>query len=230
MKTHLPTPRILLMLLLTSGFVALLAVIADAAGAGETGAVDRQLLLLLRNPNDLADPLGPDWLESVSRDVTALGSFTVLTGVSLAVAGLLLLEDLRRMAVYLCLSIAGGMVVSHLLKLAVARPRPELVPHATDVHSLSFPSGHSMLSAVVFLTLAALASRALVHRRSKIYLMAVAVLAAMAVGVSRVHLGVHWPSDVAAGWAAGAAWALLCWECAERLERRGHLRSKPVED
>ena len=133
------------------------------------------------------------------------------------------LQVRRRLA-----AVGGGIVLSSLLKAGFERPRPELVPHGSLVYTASFPSGHSMMAAVVYLTLGALLARAQPRRRLKVYLLALAVLVTVAVGISRVYLGVHWPTDVLAGWTIGGAWALLWWAVALGLQRRG--RIEPEEE
>jgi undecaprenyl-diphosphatase len=114
-------------------------------------------------------------------------------------------------------------VLSSILKLGTDRPRPDLVAHLVEVHTASFPSGHAMLSAVVYLTLGGLLSRVERPWRIKIHLLSVAVILTLLIGVSRVYLGVHWPTDVLAGWCAGATWAMLCWRVALALQRRGEI-------
>ncbi len=190
---------------------------------GETGAFDRAAMLALREPGDPSDPVGPRWLEEVARDVTALGSHVVLTAVTLAVVGYLALDGRRRAALLVAASVGGGMALSSALKLGFNRPRPELVPHAVEVYTLSFPSGHAMLSAVTYLTLGALLMRVQARWRLRAYVLSLAVLTTLLVGVSRVYLGVHWPTDVLAGWCVGTAWALLCWLVALRLQREGEV-------
>ncbi len=196
------------------------AELADEVLEGDTHALDEALLLAMRTPGDLSDPLGPGWLEEIGRDFTALGGVGVLTLVTLSVAGFLALAGKGRSAVFLLLAVGGGLLVSTLAKQGFDRPRPDLVPHESIVYTASFPSGHSMLSAVVYLTLGVMLARAQPRRGVKAYLMSVAVLLALAVGVSRVYLGVHWPTDVLAGWTAGAAWALACWLAATWLAAR----------
>ena len=195
--------------------------LADAVTDGPPGHTDERLLLSLREPDDPADPLGPAWLEEAARDVTALGSYPVLGLLVAAVAGGLLATGHRSAAVFVLAATLGGMALSPLLKGAYARPRPELVPHGARVFTSSFPSGHAMLSAVVYLTLGAVLARLADRRRAKLYAVGVAVVVAGLVGVSRVYLGVHYPSDVLAGWCAGLAWAVTCWLAARRLQRRG---------
>ncbi|MBW8268055.1 phosphatase PAP2 family protein [Caldovatus aquaticus] len=205
--------------------LALLAffALAEAVLEGETRAFDRAVLLALRARADPSDPAGPRWLEEAARDVTALGSTAILGFATLAVAGYLALARRRAAARLVLVAVAGGALLSSLLKLGFERPRPDLVPHAAAVYTASFPSGHAMLSAVTWLTLGALLMRIEPRRRVKAYVLAMAVLTTLLVGASRIYLGVHWPTDVLAGWSLGAAWALLCWLVALRLQRRGRV-------
>ncbi len=199
---------------------------------GETHAFDTAVLLALRSPTDTADPLGPGWVEELGRDVTALGGIGVLVALTLAVAGFLWLDGKRREMWFVLAAVAGGQVASTLFKLGFDRPRPDLVPHGSITYTSSFPSGHAMMAAVTYLTLAALLAREQPRRRMRAYLLAVAVIVTLAVGISRVYLGVHWPTDVLAGWAAGAAWALMCWTIADWLypaEARGELTPSTIE-
>jgi undecaprenyl-diphosphatase len=213
--------RVLVVLLLVAGFGWAFVELTDEVREGETRAFDTAILLALRVPGDPADPLGPRWFEELARDVTALGGVGVLTLLTLAVAGLLWLQGRDRSMVLVLVSVAGGLLLSTLFKEAFARPRPDLVPHGATVYTASFPSGHSMMAAVTYLTLAVMYARVEPLRAVKIYLIAVACLIILLVGASRVYLGVHWPTDVLAGWLAGATWALLCWLIARWLQRRG---------
>lgn len=189
--------------------------VADEVIEGEARAIDTTLLMLFRSSGDAADPLGPQWLEILARDITALGSLGVLGVLVVASAGFLHLAGRPRTALFVIAATGGGALASSLLKAAFSRPRPDIVPHATEVATASFPSGHAMVSAVVFLTLGALLARQAAAPPLKLYLVGVATVLAGIIGVSRVYLGVHWPSDVLAGWAAGAAWALACWAVAQ---------------
>ncbi|MFO1067556.1 MAG: phosphatase PAP2 family protein [Geminicoccaceae bacterium] len=201
--------------------------IADEVMEGEAFGFDERLLLALRVPGDLADPLGPAWVEEAARDITALGSTVVLTLVTLAAIGFLLIVGKRHAAAVVAVATVGGTLLSTALKELFGRPRPELVPHAMETFTASFPSGHAMLSAVTWLTLGALLARFQPRRRVKAYILSLAVLLTLLVGTSRVYLGVHWPSDVLAGWSLGAAWAILCWLIAERLQREGKVETDP---
>jgi undecaprenyl-diphosphatase len=199
--------------------VWLFAAIAGVVMEGDTQAIDQRLLLAMRDPGDHS-PLGPPSVQDAARDVTALGGVTVLTLVTLATGGFLLLDGNKHMALFVYGSVAGGTLLSDLLKELFQRPRPELVPHAAYVSTTSFPSGHSMMSAVTYLTLGALLARSHQRKRLKAYFLLLAGLLTLMVGVSHVYLGVHWPTDVLAGWTAGASWAIFCWLVARWLQGR----------
>lgn len=190
---------------------------------GDTHAFDSTILLALREAGNLADPIGPGWLEEAARDITGLGGFTVLTIITLATVTYLLMAGKRGAALLVLVAIVGGTLLSTGLKLGFERPRPDLVPHAAQVYTASFPSGHAMLSAITYLTLGALLTRVEKSRRIRAFIMGFAVAMTLLVGMSRVYLGVHWPSDVLAGWSVGAAWASLCWFVALQLQRHGQV-------
>ncbi len=198
------------------GFIWLL----DEVLEGDTGSFDKSLLLALRNPADPADPVGPGWLEELARDFTALGGTGFIVFILVASAIYLWLKGHRWSMLVLVASVGSAQIASSLLKHFIARPRPELVPHGSIVYTASFPSGHSLMSAITFLTLAALLAEHEPRRAIRIFMIAVAIFLSLGVGVSRVYLGVHWPTDVLAGWCVGAAWALGCWLIATVLERR----------
>lgn len=178
---------------------------------GETRHFDEMILLGLRQASDLAIPVGPAWLTKVMTDLTALGGITVLSLITVLVVVFLLLRGSTHTSAFVTVSILGGWILSTLLKLGVARPRPELVSHLVVVSDFSFPSGHAMLSAVTYLTLGALMSRMEQRRPLKLFYLLTALLLTILIGCSRVYLGVHYPTDVLGGWTAGAAWASLCW-------------------
>ena len=206
------------------GFVELSELARDTSAH----AFDTRILLMFRTPGDPDNPIGPLWVEEAMRDITALGSASVLILITAGVVLYLLMTGRRSAALLVFVSVAGGQVLSSLLKLGIDRPRPELVSHLAEVYTMSFPSGHAMLSAVTYLTLGALLARIEKRRATKIYVLSVAVLITVLVGASRVYLGVHWPSDVLAGWCAGFAWAMLCWLVANFLRQRGGLREEPT--
>jgi undecaprenyl-diphosphatase len=183
-------------------------VVADEVSEGSTLALDNAILLALREPNDPSNPLGPPWLEEAARDITSLGSPTILGILVAAFVGYLFLTGRKWTAGFLATSVVGGAIVSTVLKLLFDRPRPD-IPGVTRVFSASFPSGHAALSAVVYLALGAILSDMTSQRPAKVFLYGVALFLTLIVGMSRVYLGVHFPSDVVAGWSLGAAWALL---------------------
>ena len=199
--------------------------LADAVGEGSTEALDRKILLSLRNPDDLSDPIGPPWLEETMRDITGLGSVFTIVFLTAAVAAYLALSGKTRIGGFVIAAVGGGEMVSTVLKLFYQRPRPDLVPHGMDVFTASFPSGHAMMSAIAYLTLATLLARVDPRRRVKALVLFLGVAMTLLVGISRVYLGVHWPSDVLAGWCVGAAWAALCWFVALQLQRRGEVEA-----
>ncbi|PJI39585.1 phosphatase PAP2 family protein [Ferrovibrio sp.] len=204
------------------GFVALVDEVLD----GEIHDIDGRLLLALRNARDISDPLGPRWFEELMRDITAFGGTGPLTFITLAGIVYLLLRRRLRTALFLFAAIAGGQLLSSLLKLGFDRPRPDLVPHGASVYTASFPSGHAMMTAIVYLTLAALLARSESRRRIKTFLLLLAATVTLLVGISRVYLGVHWPSDVLGGWMIGSAWAAGCWTLVVLLQRQGELEGE----
>ncbi len=215
--------RTVVVMLLAAAGIWAFAELAGEVLEGDTVAADRALLLLLRAPGNPADPLGPPWLEETGRDLTALGSTVVLALLTLAVAAFLWLRGLHGAAWLLLGATLSGMLVSFALKDLFDRPRPDLVPHGMHVATASFPSGHSMMAAVVYLTLGVLLARVEPRLRLKLYVLSTAILLTLLVGITRIYLGVHWPSDVLAGWTIGAAWALASWLVARLLQRSGRI-------
>jgi undecaprenyl-diphosphatase len=203
--------------------------IADEVGEGQTRAFDDAVLMAMRSADDPSDPIGPEWFEEAVRDITSLGSATVLVLVSLIVIGFLLMSSAEGAAALVAVSVGGGMLLVRLLKGVFERSRPDVVPHAVQVFTNSFPSGHATLSAVTYLTLGALLARVERPRAARMYFLGVAITLTILVGLSRVYLGVHWPTDVLAGWCVGGAWAILCWLVAARLQRRGTVE-KQIEN
>jgi undecaprenyl-diphosphatase len=199
--------------------------VSDLVLGGATQNFDDRVLRALRRADDASVPIGPSWLRIVALDVTALGSGTVLGLFVTAIAGFLLLQGLRRTAAFIVVASVGGWVLNALLKEFFRRPRPDTVPHLSQVMSLSFPSGHAMTSAAVYLTLGALLMRVADRRATKIYCMTCAMVMAGLIGITRVYLGVHYPTDVLAGWLVGLSWALVCWMVERALEQKTGLPS-----
>jgi undecaprenyl-diphosphatase len=217
-----PVALLLVAVALAWGFVEL----ADEVIEGTTANSDESILLAMRNPTDPADPIGPRWVEEIARDVTALGGMAVLSLVTFTVVSFLWTLTRRRVAIYMLVAVMGALVIGSVLKLGFARPRPALVPHGSHVYTHSFPSGHAMMAAATYLTLALLVARIVKNRYLQVLVVCLAILVTLAVGVSRVYLGVHWPSDVLAGWALGTLWALVCWLVATWLQAHGDLEKE----
>ena len=196
---------------------------------GDTQAFDERVLRALRDPADPSVPIGPRWLRIAALDVTSLGGATVIGLTVAAVVGFLLLQGMSRTALFVLLASAGGWLLNNVLKTVFARPRPEVVPHLHEVMSLSFPSGHAMTSAAVYLTLGAMLMRLSERRITKIYCMGVAMLATLLIGSTRLYLGVHYPTDVLAGWLIGMSWALMCWLVERRIERQAGLKKEQAQ-
>lgn len=204
------------------GFVEL----ADEVLEGSTQSIDETILLSLRAAEDPSMPVGPLWLGEVMRDLTALGGATLLFLLTFSIVIYLMLQRRLGSMTFLIAAIVGGALVSLILKETFGRPRPDLVTHLSYVTTSSFPSGHSMLAAVTYLTLGALLARIHESRRLKAFFLVVAVVLTVLVGFSRVYLGVHWPTDVLGGWTVGAAWAILCWFVARWLQARGRIEQE----
>lgn len=198
--------------------VLILAFILIGNGVGEVDFDDRILLALRAAPDD---PLGPRSVENAVMHLSALGSGVVTGLLTLIAVMFLFLARRRAYAVLVLVCALGTLVFMELLKSLYERPRPTSVTHIDPPGGLSFPSGHSMIAAALYLTLAVLIARALPERRLRIFVIATGAFIAMLVGFTRLYLGVHYPTDVLAGWAAGVAWAVLCWAVARHLQRRG---------
>jgi undecaprenyl-diphosphatase len=203
------------------GSIWVFAEVADEVSEGEFQEIEEDFMRSLRDPSDPTRAIGPTWAEEVGRDLTALGGIAALSLVTLLVLGFLLLARHHRAAILLAVAMSGGLVLSLALKNMFDRPRPDVIPHLSHVMTSSFPSGHSMLSSIAYLTLGSLLARTVAKRRLQLYFVAAALLVSFLVGASRVYMGVHYPSDVLAGWAAGTAWAAGVWLVALWLQRRG---------
>lgn len=198
---------------------------------GDTQTLDTKILVALRNAADPSKTIGPTWVEFAMMDLTALGGPTVLGLVVFAVVGFLALQTRYRTALVVLFTAATGEIANYAMKSAFMRPRPTIVPHLRDVVSTSFPSGHAMESAIIYLTLGAMLMRVAERRLTKVYVLAMAGVLTFLVGISRVFLGVHYPSDVIGGWIIGFVWASICWLAAQQFEPITHVkeeRDKPA--
>lgn len=213
------------LLIVTAGAWGLIELAAHALAA-DAQVFDDWMLRMMRTAGNAQKPIGPPWMPGVARDITALGSWTVLLLLLAAVACFLYLDRRRAAMRFVLAAILSGFALNTLLKLAFARERPEVVAHLTPVQSASFPSGHAMMSAVAFLTLGTLLSRLASERRLKYCVLALAVVLTGLIGASRVYLGVHYPTDVLAGWTAGVLWSTLWWLVVVTLQRRGRIEER----
>ncbi len=212
-------------LVAAAGLLAFLG-LADAVTDNHTRLFDLDIMLMLRAPGDPARPIGPAWLRLAATDVTALGSIVDLALIVLAVAGLFAAQRRWREAALLIAACASGLILVNVIKVVVGRERPPIAMHAVEGVNASFPSGHATLSAIVYLSLATLVAHFADRRRVAVYALGAGLFLTLIVGASRVYLGVHWPTDVIAGWALGAGWAMLWWLIAWLVEhRRGRGRA-----
>ena len=214
--------RLLSGIIVVAALVLGFAFLASEVIDGDTKAFDERVLQFFRTQSG-PSPAGRPWLRDAMRDITALGSTSVLTIVVVGVVGFLAVSGLRHAAGMVLVSVALGVLLSNSLKVVFARPRPELISADLVVYTASFPSGHTTLSAVVYLTLGALLCRTQSSLTVKTYILCFAAFLTGIVGFSRVYLGVHWPTDVLAGWLVGGTWALLCWFVMIWLQSRGEV-------
>lgn len=212
----------------TLGFI----LIAGFVSSGSTDHFDMQILKSFRYPGNLARPIGPGWLFEVMRDITSLGGTTVVSLITFFVIGYFILQKQYSMLFLVLAAVIGGVVIDLELKELFGRIRPQIIPSLIPEKSFGFPSGHSMMSTIIYLSLASLIARLQVRRRDKIYIISVAVFLSFMIGISRIYLGVHYPTDVLGGWSLGLAWAAFCWFVAWYIskKRSGKIIKKSRDD
>lgn len=203
------------------GSLVLFAEVTDLVMEGKLHDTERQWMRSLRLPDDSAQPIGPRWLQHVGLDISALGGAAVLTLMTVLVIGYLLLQGRYHATIFLLVAAVGGMMLNKSLKVYFGRERPDIVPHLSEVSSASYPSGHSMISSIIYLTLGVMMARSVKSRRLRVYFVSTALGLTFLIGLSRIYLGVHYPTDVVAGWAAGTAYAIVCALVSYWLQRRG---------
>ncbi|CAN7461034.1 phosphatase PAP2 family protein [Phenylobacterium sp. LjRoot225] len=225
-RAELHPPRVVrwlwpsLLLLAVAG--ALLAAhIAEEIAEGDTFRSDRAILLALRRPGDISRPIGPEWLLQSAVDISALGGFTLLWIFGAAGIGYLALRRRRAEAAWLGASLVGASIIDTVLKSLFDRARPDPSLHLAFVANASFPSGHAMISAAVYLSLGLMIAETDPRLLGRICLLAFMCLMVILIGCTRVYLGVHWPSDVVAGWCLGTVWALMVFAAMRWLRRNG---------
>ena len=199
--------------------------IAAEVTRGESKFLDDFLIKYLRHDGSFlsADNL---WLTGMMTDITALGGATVIFMITSAVVFYLLIQRQREFMWLILIATIGGAILSFGLKEIFARERPPLIFHLLTVKSLSFPSGHAMMSSMVYLTQGALLAKVQTNKNLRVYILLVAILLVFLIGISRIYLGVHYPTDVFAGWSAGLAWASLCWLAARYLQRKRERKNR----
>lgn len=209
--------------------------IAEDMMEGEGHGVDALALAFFRPSANPHDALGPTWFEHAVAELTTFGGTANLTLIALVVILFLLIQKRLASVLLVVFALGGGAIISESAKVLFGRDRPPLIYRAVETANASFPSGHAMLSTVTYLTLGALLAQVMPRKREKAFVFAVAVALALIVGASRVYLGVHWLSDVLAGWALGAAWAMICWLAAWWIRRNlrrhpGVIPEPPLDD
>jgi len=180
----------------------------------ETEKFDEAVMLAIRE----SDPTRSPRVGEIARDLTALGGVTVLTIVTLVSFGVAVFSGRTKLGWLGVSAVVAGSLATSLLKHSYDRPRPDLFEHGSWVYNTSFPSGHSMMSAVVYLTLGILVARIQSRRAVRWFIVSVSIMLTLLVGLSRIYLGVHWPTDVAGGWMLGGAWAVLFWLVAMKVD------------
>ena len=213
---------LLVMLSIVLG-ISVFFTISNLIQAGSIQKYDELILYSFRDPQDVTIPIGPVWLKEVMRDVTSLGGGTVLTILIVNISLFLLLKKKYFAFFFVIVASLGGFFVDISLKSLFARERPDIMLHLTLVTSKSFPSGHSMMSAAIYPTLAAIIARIQGNFKIRIFVISASVVLMILIGFSRVYLGVHYPSDVIGGWTAGLTWATICWFAALYFERKNLL-------
>jgi len=196
-------------------------VLASGVSRGRTDGIDTSILLAFRKARDLNDPIGPLWLEEAVRDITALGGLVVSAMAIVLMWAIDMLFRRPRAALYHLAAILAGLGATFWLKDLFDRPRPDLVPHHARILTNSFPSGHAATAAMAHLTIGAFIARNCARPRFKALALGSACALTFLVGVSRVYLGVHWPTDIVAGWTLGGSWALAAWMLEGSLRRSG---------
>jgi undecaprenyl-diphosphatase len=210
--------------------ISLFLWIADEMREEGPHGIDERVLMFLRSGANPHDALGPAWLQRAATELTTLGGTTNLTLIVIIAVAFLLLHRRVASALFVVVAVLGGTGISEAIKALFGRDRPPLIYRAVDSANASFPSGHAMLSTITYLTLGALLAQVMAKRRQKVFVFATAMVLALIIGASRVYLGVHWMTDVLAGWSLGAAWAMTCWLAAWSVRRFLRRRRTPVSE
>ncbi len=216
---------VLLSFFLIVGGVWLTVELADDVIDGQTQEVDVAILMALREGSDADNPIGPPWVEEMMRDFTSLGGTGILTLIVVSITLYYLIQGRYKEMLVLVIAVVGAYLLSFYFKGLFNRPRPQFVPDSEYIYSASFPSGHALLSAATYLTLGGILAQLFQRYRVKAFVLILALFIMVLVGFSRMYLGVHYPTDVLAGWLIGTIWATVCWLVVRWLRQRGTLRS-----
>lgn len=188
------TGALFVFIVAVSGFVAL----ADEVREGEALAIDVRIL-------EMINQISTAWLDRFFTVVTWLGDFLFVTAVSVGLCGVLLKKRAYRSVATVASVMLGAVFISQALKLLFARPRPELWEALVHVSTPSFPSGHAIASSALALTVVYF----LWSKAWRLSVVVIGVLYVVLIGFSRLYLGVHYPSDVVAGWLVSTAWFVI---------------------
>ena len=221
--------RLLSLLLGAAGALWLFLGVTGEVREGETSPIDTAGLLLFRVTGNPSQSIGPRWVQESARDITALGGFTVLTLITVVTIAILIIARKRLQAAIFAVTVIAAQAISEIIKAWVARPRPPPMLHHDLIYSSSFPSGHATMSPVVYLTLAAFISAGQSRHSVKVMMFGLAVALIIAIGVSRVYLGVHWPTDILAGWSLGSAVAVAATLALMVAANKGRAAGAPPE-
>lgn len=218
-------------LLVGSLGLALFAAVANGIGEGDEQSFDWAILSWTRPYADQPDrPIGPWWLHEAAIDITSLGGISVLLIFALMAVGFLLIRGKKLSALLMLVGLAGGVLLSEGLKTLYGRARPPEDYQVVDTLNASFPSGHALLATVFYLSVGVMLTRAFPRNRMKAYALGWSVVLVLLIGLTRIYLGAHWASDVAAGWGIGAFWAMLLWLFAYAMERRQRVHMARLQD
>ena len=217
--------RILLNLFILVTALLVFTYVAKEVVSGESKGFDEMTLNYLRHDGKIMED-EQTWLTGMMIDITALGGTTIIFMITAAVVFYLLIQKQYEFMWLILIATIGGAILSFGLKELFARERPPLIYHLLTVKSLSFPSGHAMMSSVVYLTQGALLAKVQSNKNLRVYILLVAIILVFLIGISRIYFGVHYPTDVLAGWSVGLAWASLCWLAVKYLQKRKVQKSK----
>jgi undecaprenyl-diphosphatase len=200
------------------GCFSLFVVLAVLVTAGHTSTLDEAGVLLFRSPADPDIPIGGESFSFIIANLTHLGDSIVLAIISVIAAFILYRKKGTHAAVWFSIAASGSFIITAVAKMAFGRERPDIVEPLVTAISGSFPSGHTLRSAVVYTLVAYLLVRYKIKSQKNI-IITMALLIILINGISRMYLGVHWPTDILGAWLIAAFWLLLC-QCGYKETRK----------